>query len=312
MTVAVINQNARQHLEGRLPDWLEPRWFASTEELQALLPEAEIGWFDGAGWAQTLAAPKYAPKLKWLNTFAAGVEDFPLDHLREHGVVFTNGAGVNDIAVAEYVILGMLVLAKKYHEVVRAQDRSEWLKDAPGKIELHGTSALIVGAGAIGKRVAALLAPFEISVTEVRRSARDGALGMDQWRARLGEFDWVIVAVPATAETERMFGAAEFAAMKKGSAILNFARGSVLDQEALMAAVRSGQLGGAFLDVTDPEPLPADHPLWTCENVHITQHLSGRSQTALFKRASERFLENLDRWRAGEPLIAQVDLALGY
>jgi phosphoglycerate dehydrogenase-like enzyme len=312
MTVAVINRNARQHVEGKLPDWLEPRWFASTEELQALLPEAEIGWFDGAGWAMTLAAPKSAPKLKWLNTFAAGVEDFPLDHLREHGVVFTNGAGVNDIAVAEYVILGMLVLAKKYHEVVRAQDRSEWLKDAPGKIELHGTSALIVGAGAIGKRVAALLAPFEVSVTEVRRSARDGALGMDEWRARLGEFDWVIVAVPATTETERMFGAEEFAAMKRGSSILNFARGRVLDQEALMAAVQSRYLGGAFLDVTDPEPLPPDHPLWTCENVHITQHLSGRSQTALFKRASERFLENLARWRAGEPLIAQVDLALGY
>lgn len=312
MTIAAIHRNARQYLEGRLPDWLEPRWFGNADELTALLPVTEIGWFDGAGYGLTLAAPKSAPNLKWLNTFSAGVEEFPLAHLRDHGVVFTNGAGVNDIAVAEYAILGMLVLAKKYHEVVRAQGRSEWLHDAPGKIELHGTKALIVGAGAIGKRIAAMLAPFHVAVTEVRRSARDGALGLDQWRGRLGEFDWVIVAVPATAETERMFGAVEFAAMKQGSSILNFARGSVIDQDALMAAVNSGHLGGAFLDVTDPEPLPADHPLWTCGNVHITQHLSGRSQTALFKRASERFLENLARWHAGEPLIAQVDLALGY
>ena len=312
MTVAVISRNARQYLEGKLPDWIEPRWFANADELRALLPEAEIGWFDGAGWALTLAAPKSAPKLKWLNTFGAGVEDFPLAYLREKDVVFTNGAGVNDIAVAEYVILGMLVLAKKYHEVVRAQDRSEWLADAPGKMELDGTRALIVGAGAIGKRVAAMLAPFGVEVAEVRRSACEGALGMDDWRARLGEFDWVIVAVPATAETDRMFGAKEFAAMKKGASILNFARGRVIDQDALMAAVRSGHLGGAFLDVTDPEPLPADHPLWTCENVHITQHLSGRSQASLFRRASERFLENLPRWRAGERLIGQVDLSLGY
>lgn len=312
MTIAAIHRNARQYLEGRLPDWLEPRWFGNADEMTALLPETEIGWFDGAGYALTIAAPKSAPRLKWLNTFSAGVEEFPLAHLREHGVVFTNGAGVNDIAVAEYAILGMLVLAKKYHEVVRAQDRAEWLPDAPGKIELHGTKALIVGAGAIGKRVAALLAPFQVEVTEVRRSARDGALGLDEWRDRLGEFDWVIVAVPATAETDRMFGAAEFAAMKPGSSILNFARGSVIDHDALMAAVRSGQLGGAFLDVTDPEPLPADHPLWKCDNIHITQHLSGRSQTALFRRASERFLENLARWHVGEPLIAQVDLALGY
>jgi len=312
MTLAAIHRNARQYLEGRLPGWLEPRWFANAEELEALLPETEIGWFDGAGYGLTIAAPRSAPKLKWLNTFSAGVEEFPLAHLREHGVVFTNGAGVNDIAVAEYAILGMLVLAKKYHEVVRAQDRAEWLPDAPGKIELHSTKALIVGAGAIGKRVAALLAPFQVEVTEVRRSARDGALGLDEWRDRLDEFDWVIVAVPATAETDRMFGAAEFAAMKPSSSILNFARGSVIDHDALMAAVRSGQLGGAFLDVTDPEPLPADHPLWKCDNIHITQHLSGRSQTALFRRASERFLENLARWHAGEPLIAQVDLALGY
>ena len=312
MTVTVLSQHARRYLDGRLPEWLEPRWFGNADELKALLPEAEIGWFDGVGLDTMLDAPLHAPRLKWLNTFMAGVEDWPLAHLREHGVVFTNGAGVNDIAVAEYAILGMLVLAKKYHEVVRAQDRGEWLQDAPGKIELHGTSALIVGAGAIGKRVAALLAPFQAKVTEVRRSARDGALGMDEWRDRLGEFDWVIVAVPATADTEAMFGAAEFAAMKRGGSILNFARGSVIDQPALISAVESGQLGGAFLDVTDPEPLPAGHPLWSCENIHISQHLSGRSQTALFSRASQRFLENLKRWHAGDPLIAQVDLMLGY
>jgi phosphoglycerate dehydrogenase-like enzyme len=312
MTVTVISQFARRYLDGKLPDWVEPRWFASGEELAALLPEAEIGWFDGVGYAMMLDAPKSAPRLRWLNTFMAGIEDWPLAMLRERGIVFTNGAGVNDIAVAEYALLGMLVLAKGYDEVVRAQDRHEWLSDAPGKRELHGSSALIVGAGAIGQRIAAMLAPFGCGVTQVRRSARDGALGMDEWRARLGEFDWVIVAVPATPETAKMFGTAEFSAMKPGAGLLNFARGTVIDQDALITAVKTGQLGGAFLDVTDPEPLPADHPLWACANVHITQHLSGRSQTAIFARASDRFLENLALWQRGEPLLATVDLDLGY
>jgi phosphoglycerate dehydrogenase-like enzyme len=312
MTVTVVSQAARRYLEGKLPAWVEPRWFANREELYSFLPEAEIGWFDGVGLDVMQGAPRSAPKLRWLNTFMAGIEDWPLANLRDRGVVFTNGTGVNDVAVAEYAVLGMLVLAKRYDAVVRAQDRHEWLRDAPGKRELHGSRALIVGAGAIGQRIAAMLAPFHCEVTQVRRTARDGALGMDEWRARLGEFDWVILAVPATAETERMFGAAEFAAMKSGAGLLNFARGSVLDQMALIDAVNSGQVGGAFLDVTDPEPLPADHPLWACENVHITQHLSGRSQTALFARAATRFLENLERWEKGEPLIARVDLDLGY
>ncbi|MCB2048755.1 MAG: D-2-hydroxyacid dehydrogenase [Novosphingobium sp.] len=312
MTVAAISQHARRFVEGRLPDWVEPRWFSDKDELYRLLPEVEIGWFDGAGFGAMLDAPLHAQRLRWLNTFTAGVEAWPLEDLRKRGVIFTNGTGVNDIAVAEYVILGMLVLAKQYHEVVRAQDHSEWLPDAPGKIELNGTRALIVGAGAIGTRVAALLAPFEVHVTEVRRGAREGAIGADEWRDRLGEFDWVIVLVPATADTNGMFGEVEFAAMKQGASILNFARGSVLDQPALIAAVNLGHLGGAFLDVTDPEPLPSDHPLWKCENIRISQHLSGRSQTALFARASQRFLENLSRWEKGEALLGTVDLDLGY
>jgi phosphoglycerate dehydrogenase-like enzyme len=100
--------------------------------------------------------------------------------------------------------------------------------------------------------------------------------------------------------------------MKRGAAVLNIARGAVIDQQALMAALDSGQVGAAFLDVTDPEPLPSDHPLWGYDNVHITSHLSGRAQEGLFRRAVDRFVDNLDRWHAGEPLLWQVDLAKGY
>jgi phosphoglycerate dehydrogenase-like enzyme len=250
--------------------------------------------------------------LKWLNTIAAGIESFPLDVLKERGVVFTNGAGLNAVPIAEYVVMGMLVIAKGYREVARSQERKEWLLQPPGTRSLEGTSMLIVGAGGIGQRVRELLGPWGVSVTEVRRSASDGALGPDEWRARLGEFDWVLCLVPSSSATEAMFGEAEFTAMKQGAAFLNFARGELADQDALMASLDAGHLGAAFLDVAVPEPLPADHPLWNYDNVHISSHLSGRSQETLFRLGAERFLENLGRWKRGEPLAATVDYDLGY
>ncbi|MEJ2458878.1 MAG: NAD(P)-dependent oxidoreductase [Novosphingobium sp.] len=131
-------------------------------------------------------------------------------------------------------------------------------------------------------------------------------------RAALGQFDWVILIVPSTPETRHMFGAAEMAAMKPGAVLMNFARGTVLDQDALLSAIDSRHLGGAFLDVTDPEPLPAEHPLWSRENVHISMHLSGRAQDALFARGAARFLENLARFEQGRPLLHRVDLDRGY
>ncbi len=316
MTITVLNAMLRPLLEARLPDWVEPRWFSSSEELLALAPEAEIGWFDSFDFPATYEAARRAARLKWLNTLGAGVDLFPLDLLREKGVTFTNGAGLNAIPIAEYAVMGMLTLAKGWREVARAQERHEWLGDAPGKAELYGSKALIIGAGGIGGRIGELLRAFGVDVAEVRRKpAPPGQLAVltpDQWRARLGEFDWVLIAVPSTLETAAMIGAAELAAMKPTAAILNFSRGAVIDQPALIAALTQRRIAGAFLDVTDPEPLPPDNPLWALDNAHISMHLSGRSQTLMFSRNAERFLENLDRYARGEPLESVVDLTLGY
>lgn len=311
-TVAVLNAMLRPMLEHRLPDWVEPRWFASSEELLALAGEAEIGWFDTYDLPATYEATRRVKQLKWLNTLAAGVDPFPLDLLREKGVVLTNGAGLNAITIAEYAVMGMLTIAKGWREVVRAQERHEWLGDAPGKAELCGSQALIVGAGGIGSRIGVLLRGFGVEVTEVRRKPAPGVLTPTEWRARLGEFDWVIVAVPSTPDTDKMIGEVELAAMKPTAAILNFARGAVIDQEALVEALNELRIAAAFLDVTDPEPLPPDNPLWSLDNCHISMHLSGRSQTQLFARNAERFLANLERYGRGEPLESVVDLALGY
>ena len=311
-TIAVLPAAARPMLEPHLPDWVEARWFASHEDALEMGPGSEIGWLDMIDKKAMAAAIKNASSLRWLSSIYAGIDGMPLDLLRERGVVLTNGAGINAITIAEYVVMGMLTMAKGYREVARAQDRHEWLMDSPGKVELFGTKALLLGYGAIGKLVEERLVPFGVEVTVVRRSPGPNTLAPDQWRDQVGEFDWIIVAVPATPETEKMIGAAELAAMKPTAAIVNIARGTVIDQAALVDALRSKSIAGAFLDVTDPEPLPADDPLWTLDNAHITMHLSGRAQEKMFTRSAQRFLQNLERYRNGEPLQPQVNLTLGY
>ncbi|MBL0768895.1 D-2-hydroxyacid dehydrogenase [Sphingopyxis sp. DHUNG17] len=311
-TVTVLSGLIRPLVENRLPHWVEPRFFLSKDEAMALAPEAEIGWFDMYDKKDMAAVITAATNLKWLNSIYAGVDGMPLDLLARRGTVVTNGAGINAITIAEYVVMGMLTIAKGYREVVRAQDRREWLTDSPGKIELFGSKALLLGYGAIGKLVEERLRAFAVDVTIVRRSPGKDTLTPDQWPERLGEFDWVILAVPATPETDGMIGAAELAAMKPTATLVNIARGSVVDQDALVAALDQKRLGAAFLDVTTPEPLPEDDPLWSLDNAHITMHLSGRAQDKMFVRSAERFLENLDRWKTGEDVTPQVNLTLGY
>ncbi|RDC59564.1 D-2-hydroxyacid dehydrogenase (NADP(+)) [Alteripontixanthobacter maritimus] len=312
MTKAVLSALIRPLVEPRLPDWVEPIWFSTGEEAAELASQAEIGWFDLYDHGQMADVARAATNLKWLNSIYAGLDFLPLDLLAERDVVITNGTGINAITIAEYVVMGMLNIAKGYRDVVRAQERREWLTDSPGKRELYGSRALLLGYGAIGKLIEERLIPFGVEVTVVRRTPGENTLAPDEWQARLGEFDWAILAVPATPETDGMIGAAELGAMKSDAVLVNIARGAVVDQDALLTALKSQSIGGAFLDVTSPEPLPADHPLWDQDTAHISMHLSGRAQTKMFQRSADRFIENLGRWRRGEAVVPQMNLALGY
>ena len=311
-TKLVMAGLVRPLIEPRLPDWVEPHWYMSKEEGLALAPQAEIGWFDMYDKADMAAIIGAATQMKWLNSIYAGVDGMPLAQLKAQGCVVTNGAGINAITIAEYVVMGMLTVAKGYREVVRAQERRDWLQDSPGKVELFGSKALILGYGAIGSLIEERLKAFAVDVTVVRRTPAPGVLTPNQWRDRLGEFDWVILAVPATAETDGMIGADELSGMKPTAVLINIARGSVVDQDALVMALQQKHIAAAFLDVTTPEPLPADHPLWSLDNAHISMHLSGRAQDKMFVRSATRFFENLERYRKGEPLSPLVNLDLGY
>ncbi len=312
MTKAVMSAMIRPLVEPRLPEWVEPLWFSSKDEALRLAPEAEIGWFDLNETAPMVEIAQAATSLKWLNSIYAGLDFMPLDLLEERGVTVTNGVGINALTIAEYVVMLMLAHAKGYREVVRAQDRREWLTDSPGKRELAGERVLLLGLGAIGSLIKTRLEAFDMKVVPVRRSGGEGALRPGEWREKLGEFDWVILAVPSTDETRHMIGEAELAAMRPNAVLVNIARGDVVKQDDLVAALEAKSIEAALLDVTDPEPLPEDHPLLGLDNAQVTMHLSGRAQSKMFQRSADRFIENLDRWQKGEKVEPQMDLAAGY
>lgn len=314
MTIALITAQARPIVEGRLPPCIEPLWWETPEQLLDLAPQAEIGWFDMFDKSAPLEAIRRAKGLKYLNSFFAGVDWLPLADLQARGVTLTNGSGINANTVAEFALMNMLALARSHADIVRAQDRHEWLAPSmDGKArELAGAKVLIIGYGEIGQAIGRMLAGFRANVTPVRRSGNDGALGPDEWQSRVGEFEWVVLAMPGTPETRGLVDAKVLAAMRSDAVLVNMGRADVLDQDALIAALHAGSLAGAILDLTDPEPLPSGHPLWSAPGAHITMHMGGLPTLASKIAAAERFIANCGHYLRGEKLISEVDLALGY
>ena len=309
----ILPEAARALIEAKLPANVDTFWFRDVGQVQEVIRDADIAWVDSSdkpGMRRAILAT--GAGLKWLSTIYAGLDSFPLEHLRKNNVIVTNGAGVNAVAVAEYAVMAVIVAAKRFDEVLRAFDRSEWLKTPPGRVEVDGSKALIIGYGTIGRLIGDRLTAFGAGVTGVTRSGGGNTLTPDAWRDRLAEFDWIVLAAPSTDQTKALIGPRELAKMKQDAWIINIARGDMIDNNALVSALRSGRLGGAVLDPTDPEPLPRGHPLWTAPNTIVTMHLSGQSQTKMFQHASELFLENLDAYLHGRPMTNVADLAAGY
>jgi phosphoglycerate dehydrogenase-like enzyme len=305
----LVRPMVESHVEG-----VDVTWFMSTEEAEEAAKTAEIGWFDMYDKPKMREIIESAENLKWLNTIYAGLDHFPLETLRNRGTILTNGAGINAIPIAEFVVMGMLAAAKRLDTILQAQAQNTWLNGAPGTAELYESKVLIIGFGAIGQQIAKTLSGFNMDITAVRRTpdSDPAIIGVDEWRGRLGAFDWVILAAPATDETQHMIGADELAAMKDTAWLVNVARGTLVDQVAIAAALENKVIAGAILDTVDPEPLLADDPLWDAPNTFLTMHLSGNATSRMFERAAKRFVENFALYRNGETMIAEANLDLGY
>ncbi|MDO7842492.1 D-2-hydroxyacid dehydrogenase [Sphingomonas immobilis] len=303
---------ARALIADRIRKGVDVTWFENRDQALAAIVDADAAWLDTQADGKIPDAERHAPKLRWLMTMAAGVEHVDHAYLRERGITLTNGSGLNADNVADYAVMGVLVAAKRYDKVVRLAHRHEWTDSPPGRGELSGSNALVIGYGTIGQMIGDRLAAFGVRVTGVTRSGRDGTIAGDAWRAKLGDFDWVILAAPSTDNTRAMIGAQELAAMKPTAWLVNIARGTLIDNAALIAALEAGRIGGAFLDTVDPEPLPPGDPLWSAPNVLHSMHLSGRSQTSMFARAADLFADNLSAFLDGRPMRNVVDLDAGY
>jgi phosphoglycerate dehydrogenase-like enzyme len=258
-------------------------------------------------FVEALAA---APRLKWVHFVTAAIEHFPfVTALLERGVKLTHSAGSNGEPVAQTAICGLLMLARGLPHWWAAQGRRKWapLRHDALPRDLEGQTVLIVGLGTIGSAVARFCQALGMHVIGVRRSPRRSEDPVHEMHAPtalpelLPRCHWVVLACPLTPETRRMMHAGTLARLPRGACLINVARGGLVDEAAVVAALKSGQLGGAYLDVFEQEPLPSDSPLWDLPNVVLSPHNASAS-AGNDDRATRIFLANLASWARGGPL----------
>lgn len=275
---------------------------------------ANVNAFVGRGTHVRLLAN--ASRLRWVQTLTAGADSVSFEDLEARGIVMTNGSGIHAPNVAEHLLGLMLTFARSLPVLMRAQQRHEWLESVR-QFELLGQTLCVVGLGDIGLALAERAAGIGMRVTGVRR--RDipvppyisRVAGLEDMQPLLVEADHIALCLPLTPRTDGLFDAARLATLKPSAYIYNIGRGELIDQDAVIDALRSGRLAGAGLDVTTPEPLPPESPLWDLENVLITSHSSGRSPTRL-DRFIDLLLDNMTRFQVDEPLRNVVDPVEGY
>ncbi len=258
-----------------------------------------------------------APALKWIHVSTSGITRYDQPAFRTlvtgRGIAVTNSASVYSEACALHALSFLLAQARHLPRSLAtrtAGGSADWHALRAACAPLHQQTVLIVGYGAIGRRLAAMLAPLGVTVLAYRRQPRGDeevpVIGEKELAATLAErADHIVNILPDSAATRHFFNGARFGGLKAGAVFYNIGRGTTVDQEALCASLRSGRLAAAWLDVTDPEPLPDGHPLWAEPNCHITPHVAG-GHTHEAGTLVRHFLQNLERFTRGEPLADRV------
>lgn len=256
-----------------------------------------------------------AGSLRWIHVAAAGVDKLLFPELVASDVVVTNARGIFDRAIAEFVLGSILAVAKDLHASHDLQSAKKWYRRETRMV--RGETALIVGTGSIGRETARLLRAVGMDVRGAGRTARSGdpdfgeVVASAEVAAHVGWADHVVVAAPLTAETRGLISADVLAAMKPGSHLVNIGRGPIIDEPALVDALRDGPVETASLDVFEVEPLPAQSPLWTMPGVAISAHMSGDFD-GWREALARQFVDNALRWLTGEPPMNIVDKQRGF
>jgi phosphoglycerate dehydrogenase-like enzyme len=263
-----------------------------------------------------------APRLKWVHSTAAAVGILPLKELAARNIAVTNSRGIQAATMAEFVIGGLLVISRRFHLMLEAQRERRWIQnELTGDVwpwSLRGRRMTIVGMGTIGREVAQRAHAFGMRVTAIRRKIAEvhpafveRIAGPGQLDDALRGCDVLVISAPSISETDRMISAERLALLDRGAIVINVARGKIIDEAALIAALRSGHLGGAVLDVFEHEPLEPQSPLWSLPNVIVSPHVSG-VRPDHWDDVMDLFSENLQRFERGEPLLNVVDVHAGY
>jgi phosphoglycerate dehydrogenase-like enzyme len=277
---------------------------------------AEIAFFSGDVFPdfarQFFSAVRKAPRLKWLHVFNVGVDHPIFDEMLDRGIRLTTSAGSSAAPIAQTAIMALLALARGFPRWLVAQRDRRWdpERGAPPR-DLQDQTAVILGLGKIGAEIARLARVLGLKVIGVRRSPRGAGDPVDELHppaalpGLLARCDWLIIACPLTSETRGLIDAAALARLPRGARLINIARGEIVYEKALIAALKSGQLAGAYLDAFETEPLPPESPLWDMPNVLVTPHNSAAA-AGNDQRVLEIFLDNLGRWHRGGPLVNEV------
>ena len=307
-----------RHLERLRREFPDADFTVATTpgELEAVLGDAVALIGGDAVSADLLAA---APRLRWIQATSAGVEEFLIPELHERSIALTNFSGINAPPIADHVIAMLLAFARGLMPLLARQFEHEWVEDgAPPTFEPAGQTIGIVGMGDIGEQVATRAHGLGMRVLGLQRHPPDEpppgverVLPAEGLPELLAESDHVVLCLPLTDATADLFGRDELRQMRRSAYLYNVGRGGLIDQEALIAALRAGTIAGAGLDVVEPEPLPPDSPLWDLPNVLITGHTAGNSPLTM-DRGIELLVDNVRRFLAGEPLRNEVDTRAGY
>jgi D-2-hydroxyacid dehydrogenase (NADP+) len=271
-------------------------------EVACLSPDL---WTDGSS-SSYMRVVLDSPNLRWLHTCSAGV-DHPVFGVIRSRARLTTSSGASAVPIAQHVVMMLMAMRHDLPRFAREQAAHQWESSDVGDIE--GTTVAVIGMGPIGYEVARMATALGMRPTGVRRTVV-GDEPCDTWTfARLDELvatvDAVVLAVPLTDDTRRLFDARRLALLRPGTHLVNVGRGELVDEDALIDALRSGQVGFAALDVTTVEPLPADSPLWDLPNVIITPHSSGGTESSN-RRAVDMFVENLGHFASGRALRNEV------
>ena len=280
-------------LRDRLDDYEVHLARSDSEELD-LIADAEVA-VGGDMREEVLAA---ADDLELFACSSAGVGHLDLDAFRERGVAVTNASGVHGPNIAEHVLGWLLMITRRLDEGIRRQERREWRHfQAAG--EFNGSRVCVIGLGAIGTTIVERLSGFDLETVGVRYTPEKGGptdevYGFDDLESALVGVDYLVIACPLTETTEGLIGARELSWLPPHAVLVNVGRGPIVETDALVGALRRNKLGAAALDVTDPEPLPEDHELWTLGNAYITPHNSGHTPH-YWERVADILVRNLDR-----------------